>query len=172
MSRVITFSRFFPKGHPREGKPTTFVERLWRGLMPEMDIRSFIWSSPDHRKLTELFFEPEDFQPCQAKIHTIRSGKRWKAGDIFSPRVWSDKPYNSKQIIVCPDLELYKVKDIEINKKGVIMIDGKYYSCDPFCTHPLALNDGLSGQDFRDWFAPSLPLSGQILLWIPKELPY
>jgi len=28
MSRVITFSRAFPKGHPKQGEPTHFVEQL------------------------------------------------------------------------------------------------------------------------------------------------
>lgn len=32
MSRVITFSRFFPKTHPKAGNPTFFVEKFWKGL--------------------------------------------------------------------------------------------------------------------------------------------
>lgn len=32
MSKVRTFSRYFPKGHPKEGQPTFFVEKFWKGL--------------------------------------------------------------------------------------------------------------------------------------------
>lgn len=34
MSRVITFSRFFPKGHPKAGQPTYFVEGIFKCLYP------------------------------------------------------------------------------------------------------------------------------------------
>jgi hypothetical protein len=32
MAKVRTFSRFFPKGHPKSGQPTFFVEKFWKGL--------------------------------------------------------------------------------------------------------------------------------------------
>ena len=33
MSKVITFSRYFPSYHPRKGEPTFFVEKIHWGLI-------------------------------------------------------------------------------------------------------------------------------------------
>lgn len=38
------------------------------------------------------------------KYHTIRAGNRFKKGDYFSPRIWTDKPYASKQYQFHPDI--------------------------------------------------------------------
>jgi len=120
MSKVITFSRVFPAHHPKAGQETHFVEQIWNGL----NILSL--PVPKNKDL------PHDFMwsilPLSNygyKYHTIRAGNRWKVGDKFSPRVWSDKPYKSKQIIIAPDIEVVKVWDVEIAiELGGINING------------------------------------------------
>lgn len=182
MAKVITFSRTFPAYHPKKGQPTYFVEKIWK-------------SSWDQNKAHDihLFQEPYDehFHPngvgslnvhrFTAKHHTIRSGRRFKAGDYFSPRVWSGKPYNSKQIIIAPDIEIKKVWDFEIeliemknvnpgDKYIFVKINGKNVWCnasipDNGLIDKLAKNDGLTVPDFKSWFKWGKPFVGQIICW-------
>lgn len=105
MSRVITFSRQFPGYHPKNGMPTHFVEKALNSFLmggyniyPKKDIPVDFLKS-----LSKEIFHP--------KHHTIRAGHRFKAGDMFSPRVWSGRPYHTKQIIFADDVEVKKVFD-------------------------------------------------------------
>jgi hypothetical protein len=164
MSRVITFSRVFPAYHPKAGQPTYFVEKLIKGL---------------HRQGHAPFdvdcdFCNEMYHLSEPKWHTIRAGKRWKQGDKFSPRVWSGTPYKTKQIIIAPEIEIKKEWRFEINSEcgiTIISINGKvlsesfFYPLDQERLEPLALNDGLSIQDLKDWFKYPKPFQGQIICW-------
>jgi hypothetical protein len=161
--KVITFSRNFPATHPHKGEPTHFVEKIVKGLnqiQPPQDI-----SSP---------FIEEMYYIVDPKHHTIRAGNRWKEGEYFSPRVWSDKPYASKQIQFAQPIQIKKLWDIElqynsdktelfflINSKpvGKDVVD---FNIDDFITE-LANNDGLYVHDFLNWFPTSF--KGQILCW-------
>lgn len=159
MAKVITFSRTFPSYHPRKGEPTFFLEKFWSsiGMKNEEIISQFIWPSD--------WFD----QKHQPKHHTIRLGHRFKVGDWFSPRVWSGKPYKSKQIIISPDIQVKKTWNLEIDEAGVwaIGLPGtqlKY--TDDKQDSEIALNDGLSEQDLYWWFKDSKkPLAGQIICW-------
>lgn len=113
------------------------------------------------------------------KKHTIRSGKRWKTGDMASIRVWGDDinpksgrkgPYHSKQITIASDVEVV-VFDFEI-KKGSIYIQGKcvYDFCEEKDINivnlkKLAENDGLTDSDLLSWFKYPNDFSGQIICW-------
>lgn len=169
MAKVITFSRTFPIGHPRKGEPTFFLEKFWAsiGMKDEEIISQFIWPSD--------WFDQEH----QPKHHTIRAGNRFKVGDKFSPRVWSGKPYNSKQIIIAPDTEVKKVWTFEIVPalwfdECVFKIDGcQVSSKDDY--KKLTSNDGLDQMDFAYWFLGTnmtdsrrKPFDGQIICWNDK----
>ena len=166
MSRVMTYSRVFPSYHPRAGEPTYFVEKILKGL--------------PH---TEMY-EPEGLEidlgmmaEAETKHHTIRAGHRWKVGDKFSPRVWSGKPYQSKQIIIAPDIEIKKLWNFEvvIDKKSgyesvrlndVLLheINGdQVFMGGHYKWKAIAQNDGLEFDDFCDWFNKSF--SGQIICY-------
>jgi hypothetical protein len=98
--RVITFSRTFPGYHPQAGKQTFFVEKV---------LKSIYWNKNDYKEIDQpdgLDFDLGIYIESDPKHHTIRAGHRWKEGDWFSPRVWSGKPYNSKQIQFAPDIQL------------------------------------------------------------------
>jgi hypothetical protein len=97
MSKVITFSRVFPKYHPKAGQPTYFVEKF----LSSINYKYYDEDRQFNPRLSVDIFEP--------KHHTIRNGNRWKVGDKFSPRVWSGKPYNSKQIILSDDVEIKQI---------------------------------------------------------------
>jgi hypothetical protein len=160
MSRVITFSRVFPSYHPRKGEDTNFI----RGLIISLKGKEVA--------ALNFGFDPEKYIP---KHHTIRQGNRWKVGDKFSPRVWSGKPYYSKQITIAPDIEIKKVWDIEICDWCAMpsFIEGappKFLTINGKICHDLELlakNDGLSLIDLLYWFDKPF-FKGQIICWNEK----
>ena len=161
MAKVITFSQKFPSYHPKAGQPTYFVEAFYKSL--------FVMKCLP--KELEESFNHEVFLNGMTKHHTVRSGNRFKKGDFFSPRVWGTDvnpksgksgAYHSKQIILSHDTEIMNVWDIEINEATEISINGKFISYG--WEVELANNDGLSWQEFNDWFV-KLPFKGQIICW-------
>jgi hypothetical protein len=175
MSKVITFSKAFPSYHQRKGEPTYFVEKIWESLIlgEEISISKCCELSRQTgigeytmNTISKIKFDP--------KHHTIRAGHRFKEGDWFSPRVWSGKPYRSKQIIIAPDIQVKKVLEFEIKHFGIL--DQCLVTIDNVVPRNskltlLANNDGLSFQDFNDWFvlSPSFvklqQFNGQIICW-------
>lgn len=139
MSRVLTFSTKFPAYHPRKGEPTFFVEKIFKSL--------FLMKSVPPELVDSYNFEIMNDDSVVPKHHTIRAGNRWKVGDKFSPRVWSGKPYQSKQIIIASDIEVKKVWSIWYDENGWWINGNSFYALER-----LAQNDGLSLTDFLDWF--------------------
>ena len=164
MSKVITFSRVFPAYHPRKGEPTFFVEKLAKS-------RHFIGLPPCD--ISDDIFSTEMYHIVEPKHHTIRSGNRWKAGDKFSPRVWSGKPYQSKMITIAPDIEIKKVWDIKIQNfaDGMWIDFGNYHlsqhmDLEQTILPLVAQNYGLNTKDLVNWFKfPKHPFFGQIICW-------
>lgn len=177
MARVITFSTKFPAYHPKAGHPTHFVEKVLRSLYgddPKESYEEILWESnkmpkpenvPFDHYVFDFFFSLDWRIRHEPKHHTIRVGKRWKVGDMFSPRVWSGKPYASKQIQFAPDIEIKKVWDFEIKKADPFAY---YFIDDVECASvkfkTLCANDGLSCNDMEDWFRYK-PMEGQIICW-------
>lgn len=156
MSKVITFSRVFPKYHPKAGQPTYFVEKVYKSL--------FIMKCVPPELATDFNFAVMNDENYKAKHHTIRNGNRWKVGDKFSPRVWSGKPYNSKQIILSDDVKIEKIFNIKIEVEGnfhTAYIDGKNVNQETM--EIVAMNDGLSLSELYNWFNKSF--EGQIICW-------
>lgn len=156
MSRVITFSRTFPSYHPRKGEPTYFVEKI---------IKSFQSLGYDRIDMPDsLDFDLGMYHICDPKHHTIRAGHRWKVGDWFSPRVWSGKPYNSKQIIIAPDIQIKEVWNFEIKDGWAYLNDGKGVSQSLFAD--IANNDGLTPFGLKAWLKyPKSTGEMQIICW-------
>lgn len=176
--RVLTFSRTYPAYHPKKGQPTHFVEKIWKSQYvngecpdPLNDAINTYVSAMDGLELASY----NDLRP---KWHTIRAGHRWKVGDVFSPRVWSGKPYGSKQVEFAPPLEVKKVWSFELvlhlfHERGFgwgVSVDGNDFL--PDGQQGLAQNDGLELGDFLDWFKGptkqgTVRFSGQIICWNP-----
>lgn len=161
MSRVITFSKTFPAYHPKAGQPTYFVEKLWAWLADNTDYTQ-----------GNLEMDWYEYYNCiSPKHHTIRAGKCWKAGDKFSPRIWSGKPYNSSQIIIAPDIEIKRVWDIKIDGFCIWIKETTFSTYrHGELVAKLAENDGLSLVDFWDWFPQKRGkvFTGQIICWSDK----
>jgi hypothetical protein len=166
MAKVITLSRQFPSYHPKAGQETHFVENAWRSLFHKviLGIGNPIGLEVEYQS----FLSENHIRP---KHHTVRLGRRWKDGDMASLRVWSEKPYNSPQIKICQDVKL-RVVDIVLDfKNGLIyrpMSDGSKKAISAL---ELSINDGLTFQDFQDWFQveknqkKGIAVEAQILIW-------
>lgn len=180
MARVLPFSQSYPSYHQRAGAPTYFVEQIWNGFKAlraestsdmEDNVNKLNKHLPHdivYKFLKNLHNQTVFFT---TKYHTIRIGNRWKVGDMFSPRVWSGKPYNSKQIILAPDIEVKKVWNIEIYSEGddiiqIIQTDG-FNKGELIEIEEVAANDGLSYADFVNWFPVKKGESifAQIICW-------
>ncbi len=176
---VITFSQKFPVKHPRKGEPTYFVEAVLSQLGIDYTNHEYFLLLCDlnrdiDQKVLHEFYEnlSENIPP---KSHTIRVGTKRKVGQEFSPRVWSGKPYQTKQIIFAPDIEVVKLWNIQIiSYPGFfhIYLNGtEVEKIDTIKT--IANNDGLSLKDFEDWFTvpsknKSNHFAGQVICWSEK----
>jgi hypothetical protein len=115
---VLTVSEYFPKSHTRAGDPTEFEKKILQG----------------------------------DKIHTIRkNAKLWEkraekinAGEaVLSVRIWTGKPYRSKQKeILSLDKIGTEIINVKSDRPDDLFLLGKYF----------AKNDGLSEADFNAWF--------------------
>jgi hypothetical protein len=98
------------------------------------------------------------------KIHTIRLNAKdyFKDGDEVSLRVWTGRPYHSRQrefaqvTIHLEPVDIVAHSDLSLECQVVGGV------ADPL---DLALHDGLDEDDFFDWFFPAGPgsFSGDIL---------
>jgi hypothetical protein len=168
--KVLTFSRQFPKGHPKVGQPTWFVEKVWNTIRLEdyglpKEMRPMIHAY-------EQLLSPEQYlkalQVQDKKHHTVRAGSRWKAGDMASLRIWSGAPYRSKQIEFA-QVEVKKVWQIEVCEFW--FIDNNIMEHQQ--VKDLAKNDGLLYTDFVNWFnvhpkKKENSFRGQIICWSPN----
>lgn len=121
---VLIVSEFFPKTHPRSGEETGFMQSI------------------------------KDY----SKLHTIRSNyelwkKRFveidKGNAYLSVRIWSGKPYRSKQheIFRFDHTRGIGIEKLELNDFGWMAIGNNNVD-----VSVLAENDGLSESDFKEWF--------------------
>lgn len=182
MAKVITFSRVFPTYHPKAGQPTYFVEKVSNYTWDAVEIPDFggcgyldalihLNPSIDEKQLEE-FNDACNPEIKEVKSHTIRLTDRWKKGDYASLRVWGNDvnpksgrrgAYHSKQVIICPDIEIVNVWEIESTGNNHLYLNGK--SINVLDVEILAMNDGLNYQDLIDWFKYPKPFKGQVICW-------
>ncbi len=162
--KVIIFSRTFPAYHPRKGEHTFFVEKFLKGFEKENWYADNLYDVGQKLGFpyADVFLNRVD--SMQPKNHTIRAGHRWKVGDKFSPRIWSGKPYRSKQIVIAPDIEIKNVWDFKLIGGHCFTSWKEYLNDDDLKI--IAKNDGLSLDDFIAWFNNfSKNCEYQIICW-------
>lgn len=167
MAKVITFSTKFPSYHPKAGQETNFIQKFWTSISVPLPVSVDAIALEDEAwKLLQ-----HDWTP---KHHTIRAGSRWKVGDKFSPRIWSGKPYNSKQLILADDVEIKNIydfeiktayKDLPLDYETDIIINHRFYHTDSSIMKIIAQNDGLSLAELLQWFKYPKEFKGQIICW-------
>lgn len=164
--KVLTFSIHFPKGHPKAGQPTYFIEQTLNVILPR-GANNIINRDDISPSILPLINDFVLLDGTTQKHHTIRVGNRFSPGDMASLRVWSDKPYRSKQIEFA-QVEVKKVWPITIIVDDIF---NPIYSGDvliPTCQ--IAKNDGLECDDFVKWFMihpkkTGSIFTGQIIAW-------
>lgn len=146
---VVTLSKVFPTTHKRKGEPTNFAEQLLNA----------IWKA--HNMKTR-------FQDLGIKLHTIRGNyelweKRFKKIDegkaFLSIRCWTGKPYHSKQVEICKlkKSDGISIQRLEFQRERGIWFT-QYITERPIVRNTivpikcLAENDGLTVDDWREWF--------------------
>src|ERR1043165_7088741 len=167
--RVLTFSTSFPKGHPKAGSHTFFVERILSCIHDGQIVLDNICDD-----LKPFINDFELIATGMPKGHTIRAGSRWKAGDMASLRIWSGVPRRSKQIEFA-QVEVKKVWPVEIYIGNLIVeirIDEMSQSLEQ--KEVIAKNDALELIDFVNWFKippkakKGIAFTGQIITWSPS----
>lgn len=127
---VLTVSEYFPKTHSRAGECTAFPEQI-KHYMKIHTIR-------------------ENYELWRKRFEKIDAGKAY-----LSVRIWTGKPYRSKQAEVFRYDYTHKIgiQKLEWNPLGWV-IDGALIE-DLKLMDELAQNDGLTTKDFREWFRGS-----------------
>lgn len=165
--KVIMVSRTFPVYHPKAGKETNFVEKIYNCLVHE-NYESIKSDSVTNRIYLKKSKEHEP------KRHTVRSGNRWKVGDMASLRYWDGKPYGKGvKPVEFAQVEIKQTWPVKIYS-GLdtihIFIAGCEYMVPYKSLDLIAKNDGLSLPDLRSWF--KMPVKetfiGQIICWSDK----
>lgn len=138
---VLLVSRTFPKRHKMEGEPTFFVEKIFAALgfpyLNDENIKKFHTC----RKSYELWAK---------RIKEVQEGEA-----VLSLRYWSGKPYRSKQVefaVLDKDSGVGVQKLIWTEDNSMNLRPRIYDSCEIIGEDELAKNDGLSIDDFKDWF--------------------
>lgn len=144
-------SRNFPTTHPRKGEETYFVDKIYVGQK---------WFGICDR------CEHRDCGHCETalnpKLHTIRSNyELWakRMSEVQEGRAiielfyWSEKPYNSKQVVFAT---LDKDSGCGVQKIDSFMWQFAYIKSNDKIElieiETLSKNDGLSLEDFKAWF--------------------
>lgn len=96
------------------------------------------------------------------KQHTIRKGKRFKLGDRVVLKVWSGKPYRTPKIAISSEIKVKQVLPFSLTGTDYIL-NGKVLDLDSL--RVLAMNDGLTSDDFECWFAKDGEFDGQVICW-------
>lgn len=129
---VITFSRHFPSNHPNAGMPTFFVEKIARG--------------------NKIHTIRENYELWEKRIKEVQHGEA-----ELSLRYWSEKPYRSPQIEfgrvgMEEGVGIQKLNFGWHNGIQLPIIEGWYMFDDWGSKAHLAKNDGLTLQEWSDWF--------------------
>lgn len=177
--RRITFSRYFPKTHPKAGQPTHFVEKILLGMGVD-------YFSPDYlaklklmnwgkEELCEQFFSSMwdltvGNQYLGTKFHTIRRGHSWQYGDRICMVIWTGVPYRSPQLVFWEQVLVKRVWRLKITHP-LFSISHEQKSVQNSVGGPiwtkLAYNDGLDSNDLIEWFGLEKDpiMGGQIICW-------
>lgn len=119
---VLTLAKKFPSTHQKKGTPTHFFEKYLSG----------------EKKHTLR----GNYELWRKRSDNINAGKA-----ILSIREWTGMPYRS------PQRELDILRKVGLQKLEMTPLGWFVDGCDSdFTTQDFAANDGLSIQNFYDWF--------------------
>jgi len=140
-THVITLSKTFPKTHSKIGCPTYFAENLSRGI--------------------KIHTIRANYPFWEKRIEEVRNGTA-----CLSIRQWTGKPYASKQIEIArltayDGVGIQKIHLGNTKLDKMLGIDNSSFNCllnddnkiaSILCATTVAENDGLSREDWTEWF--------------------
>lgn len=137
---VLTLSQYYQKGHPKEGLPTEFVEKLKTGV--------------------KLHTIRTNYDLWAKRAEQINAGQM-----ELSIRVWSGQPYRSPQVEVARLTKL-GVQPVTIVRGSAdhepsVFIANRLIDCG---AGKLSKNDGLSYYDWFNWFLKGKSLFEGVIL--------
>ncbi|MCE5332724.1 MAG: hypothetical protein LLF95_11380 [Bacteroidales bacterium] len=152
----------FPAIHKRKGEPTYFKEKILKA------IKRNVCNSRDNEIGSSCLscdgrYEFQEYCLVEPKLHTCRSSLLWikrfekinRGEAVLELYYWSGKPYNSTPVVIC---QLGKddgigVQKIQFQKEffNTNWIVGQIDFPDQLLK-TVATNDGLSLEDFKEWF--------------------
>jgi len=120
---VLTISEFFPSTHVKAGLSTDFVNAI--------------------SKLIKIHTIRSNYELWKKRADKINNGEA-----ILSVRCWTGKPYQSKQ------REVFSFEKIGVEKLQRDNLLGWFIDDvdSDYTTKDFAKNDGLSVEDFKEWF--------------------
>ena len=155
---ILGFNEYFDN---EKKEPTNFVGRIASGMwenMEQLDI-------PDeHHPHTMAFASDPTFEGWDQKLHSIRKGFRWKPGTLIQFATGVGTPdYYCFAHAICKSVQ--SIQMIFLSDKSLTLLaidDTAYIKRDLFdegkpieesnIAHSIAHNDGLTIEQFRDWF--------------------
>lgn len=151
----------YPATHKRAGEPTYFVEKILNAT-----ISCGLLSVSEAERLK---IDRDVFEKCEPKAHTIRGNynlwaKRFekiqRGEAVLELYYWSGKPYRSPSVTICQlgkddgvGVQKYHIAEYEDEmgeERACYCIDNRMKV--GFLLSTLSKNDGLSLEDFKEWF--------------------
>lgn len=124
---VLTVSRVFPATHQKKGRPTDFISKILEEL--------------------KLHTIRQNYELWKKRIDDVNNGLAY-----ISVRCWDGAPYNSSQTeYLAFSGDCIGIQKLEFDRHLGIFIDDVDNDVK---ISELAKNDGLTIEDFRDWFKP------------------
>lgn len=157
---IITLSRYFQKGHPRAGEPTEFADKflLGQNLTDDKCVLCRVSRGELWRKIHTI---RGNYDLWAKRISEVQSGDA-----VLSIRQWTGRPYNSLQVTLATltaehGVGVQKVVFDEWGEYSIRQMRGiraPKYRLDNaprgfLDVEQIAYNDGLSFDDFADWFS-------------------
>ncbi|GIZ10002.1 hypothetical protein [Flavobacterium sp. UMI-01] len=147
------------------GKPTYFVEKIWKSLKP-IDLSEVI-AEIDMKYLAPSYKHNE----LKPKLHTIRLDENdlWEAGTIIDFFINCRQP---NMFRFAPQIPVVSVQEIFMTRRGSMLeisiakvdsyIGDDDFQLDAFQQGDLALNDGFEDyNDFRNYFLDIIEKKGK-----------
>lgn len=144
-THVLTVSRVFPSTHKRKGEQTFFVDKIL-----EAQKGNAMLAIRTELGLLKIHTIRSNYPLWEKRIKEVQDGKA-----VLSLRYWSGRPYSSKQVefaVLDKDSGVGIQDLIFLNRNILDPIIAINSDCLELDINDLYENDGLSFNDFKEWF--------------------
>lgn len=147
------------------GNPSIFIEKIWASIiLNKLDginkVQYYVYANlykNQFGKAWDSFMEE-----VAPKLHTIRSGKRWKAGDLihFVVNAGSTTDFQFAPVLQCHSVQDFEIKYTPQSEFPIVCIEGKEIQL----LQQWVINDGFdSVSGFFTYFNANF--TGQLVHW-------